>query len=194
MGGTLFVIGALIMAYNLWMTVRHGEAESGWRSSRPSEGKRHVALDQAASPQRRRLDPVIMAVLLVMAIVEIAPLFYLKSTSRRCRACAPTPRGTRAATSTSARAVACHSRIVARCATRSSATATTHSRGRACTTTPQWGSKRTGPDLAPGRRQIFRRMARHPSQQSTRNRSRNPRLLVPWPRTKSSIMRTSPIT
>ncbi len=27
-GGALFVIGALIMAYNLWMTVRHGEAVS----------------------------------------------------------------------------------------------------------------------------------------------------------------------
>ena len=27
-GGALFVIGALIMAYNLWMTVRHGEAIS----------------------------------------------------------------------------------------------------------------------------------------------------------------------
>jgi cytochrome c oxidase cbb3-type subunit I len=26
LGGALFVIGALIMAYNLWMTVRHGEA------------------------------------------------------------------------------------------------------------------------------------------------------------------------
>lgn len=27
LGGALFVAGALIMAYNLWMTVRHGEAE-----------------------------------------------------------------------------------------------------------------------------------------------------------------------
>ena len=27
-GGALFVIGSLIMAYNLWMTVRAGEAES----------------------------------------------------------------------------------------------------------------------------------------------------------------------
>jgi cytochrome c oxidase cbb3-type subunit 1 len=27
LGGALFVLGALIMAYNLWMTVRHGEAE-----------------------------------------------------------------------------------------------------------------------------------------------------------------------
>jgi cytochrome c oxidase cbb3-type subunit I len=26
-GGALFLIGALIMAYNLWMTVRVGEAE-----------------------------------------------------------------------------------------------------------------------------------------------------------------------
>jgi cytochrome c oxidase cbb3-type subunit 1 len=26
-GGALFVIGSLIMAYNLWMTVRAGEAE-----------------------------------------------------------------------------------------------------------------------------------------------------------------------
>jgi cytochrome c oxidase cbb3-type subunit 1 len=26
-GGALFLIGALIMAYNLWMTVRAGEAE-----------------------------------------------------------------------------------------------------------------------------------------------------------------------
>jgi cytochrome c oxidase cbb3-type subunit 1 len=28
MGGALFLVGALIMAYNLWMTVRHGEATS----------------------------------------------------------------------------------------------------------------------------------------------------------------------
>jgi len=28
LGGALFVVGALIMAYNLWMTVRHGEAVS----------------------------------------------------------------------------------------------------------------------------------------------------------------------
>jgi cytochrome c oxidase cbb3-type subunit 1 len=28
LGGGLFLIGALIMAYNLWMTVRVGEAES----------------------------------------------------------------------------------------------------------------------------------------------------------------------
>ena len=27
-GGALFVIGSLIMAYNLWMTVRVGEAET----------------------------------------------------------------------------------------------------------------------------------------------------------------------
>ena len=27
LGGALFVVGAVIMAYNLWMTVRHGEAE-----------------------------------------------------------------------------------------------------------------------------------------------------------------------
>ncbi len=27
LGGALFVLGAVIMAYNLWMTVRHGEAE-----------------------------------------------------------------------------------------------------------------------------------------------------------------------
>jgi cytochrome c oxidase cbb3-type subunit 1 len=26
-GGALFLVGALIMAYNLWMTVRVGEAE-----------------------------------------------------------------------------------------------------------------------------------------------------------------------
>ena len=28
LGGALFLVGALIMAYNLWMTVRHGEAVS----------------------------------------------------------------------------------------------------------------------------------------------------------------------
>jgi cytochrome c oxidase cbb3-type subunit I len=28
LGGSLFLVGALIMAYNLWMTVRHGEATS----------------------------------------------------------------------------------------------------------------------------------------------------------------------
>jgi len=28
LGGALFLVGALIMVYNLWMTVRHGEAIS----------------------------------------------------------------------------------------------------------------------------------------------------------------------
>ena len=42
-GGALFLIGALIMAYNLWLTVRAGEAEvprRRSRCSRPSEERR----------------------------------------------------------------------------------------------------------------------------------------------------------
>jgi cytochrome c oxidase cbb3-type subunit 1 len=42
-GGSLFLIGALIMAYNLWMTVRVGEAEE----IAPMSGLSPVALQPA---------------------------------------------------------------------------------------------------------------------------------------------------
>ena len=43
-GGALFLLGALIMAYNLWMTVRVGEAEDavpmfGSAPAAPSAGR-----------------------------------------------------------------------------------------------------------------------------------------------------------
>jgi cytochrome c oxidase cbb3-type subunit 1 len=46
LGGALFVVGALIMAYNLWMTIRHGEAAPEAEAnrqrrpgSRPNKGR-----------------------------------------------------------------------------------------------------------------------------------------------------------
>ena len=55
----------------------------------------------------------ILIVVSIGGIVQIAPLFWVQARSRRCRACARTPRSSRrAATSTSARAATCHSQMI----------------------------------------------------------------------------------
>ena len=84
-GGALFLIGALIMAYNLWMTVRVGEAEvhvarrssaGGMRSSSMSFWTRHQIFEKNSIV----LIVGILAVIAIGGLVEITPLFYLKST------------------------------------------------------------------------------------------------------------------
>jgi cytochrome c oxidase cbb3-type subunit 1 len=37
LGGVMFLSGALIMAYNLWMTVTHGPARADARAMAPAE-------------------------------------------------------------------------------------------------------------------------------------------------------------
>ena len=85
-GGSLFLIGALIMAYNLWMTVRVGEAEDSRRLARRSSAggmrRTNVILDPASNLRKEFDRPVvgILAVIAIGGLVEITPLFYLKST------------------------------------------------------------------------------------------------------------------
>jgi hypothetical protein len=61
LGGALFLIGALIMAYNLWMTVRVGEAEVVAPSlfSRRNEEQRNVILD---TPQIFEKNSIVLIV------------------------------------------------------------------------------------------------------------------------------------
>ena len=148
-GGALFLIGALIMAYNLWMTVRVGEAESRSRPSlfsRRNEERSNVILDPAPNlrkeldrPDRghpgghrdrrpRRDYPAVL------------PEEHHRGGRRRQAVHAA---GTRpAATSMSARAaISAIRRWSGRCATRSSVTAIIRSPPRACTTIRSSGDR-----------------------------------------------------
>jgi hypothetical protein len=95
----LFVTGSLIMAYNLWMTVRHGEAEGSRRraGSRPPPCLRRIrgGTDghgkNTKSSRRTRSVPVIgiLVTVSIGGLVEIAPLFYLESTIEKVEGMRP---------------------------------------------------------------------------------------------------------
>ena len=85
------------MAYNIWKTIacrrearRLPAAVPRWR--RRSKGARHVALAQAPDLREELDHPRCIGILVVIAIgglVEIAPLFYLKSTIEKVEGVRP---------------------------------------------------------------------------------------------------------
>ena len=104
-GGVLFLIGALIMAYNIAMTILGREAEEAEHRLTPAlapAGVTHLRQDQAPWPPparlekaravREELDPLVIGILIVVAIgglIEIVPLFYLKSTIEKVEGMRP---------------------------------------------------------------------------------------------------------
>ena len=156
-GGALFLIGALIMSYNLWMTVRVGEAEVAVAASpcsRRNKEQSNVVLEQArdlreeldrpdrGNPRghRHRRAPS-----------RSPRCFISRARSRWSTASGRIPRSSSpAATSTSARAATSATRRwsgplrdeVERYGHYSLAAESMYDHPF------QWGSKRTGPDLA----------------------------------------------
>ena len=93
----------------------------------------------------------ILVVIAIGGLVEITPLFYLKSTIEKVDGVRPyTPLELRAAISMSARAaISAIRRWSGRCATKSSVTAITRSRPRACTTIPSSGDPSVPVPISP---------------------------------------------
>ncbi len=94
LGGALFLVGALIMAYNLWMTVRHGEAISAAPAAGPPARRMRTPMSIFVRHQVLEKNSILLliGILLVIAIggiVEITPLFYLKSTIEKVEGVRP---------------------------------------------------------------------------------------------------------
>jgi cytochrome c oxidase cbb3-type subunit 1 len=86
-GGILFLAGALIMVFNLWMTVASGEAAPQSRETDSPHwsrrSKSHMSLWSKHAIFEKNSIVLLIGVLIVISIgglVEIVPLFYLKST------------------------------------------------------------------------------------------------------------------
>jgi len=98
-------------------------------------------------------NPILLAIASIVVaiggIVQIVPLFYLQSTIEKVDGMRPyTPRARRPQHLRARGLLPCHSQMIARCATRSSATATTRWRPRACTTIRSVGFEAQRADLA----------------------------------------------
>ena len=157
LGGALFLAGALLMVWNLWRTVnpRDGRPPAPigrWR--RPSEEERRCRFGANTQFFEKNSILLVIGVLVVIAIgglVEITPLFYLKSTIEKVDGMRPYTPLELAGRNIYVRegCYNCHSQMirplrdeVERYGHYSLAAESMYDRPF------QWGSKRTGPDLA----------------------------------------------
>ena len=158
LGGSLFLAGALIMVWNLWKTVhRRKRGRAGDRSRTAACRIREThAMSLWAKHQIFEKNSIVLliGVLIVIAIgglVEIVPLFYLKSTIEKVAGVRPYTPLELAGRNIYVRegCYNCHSQMirplrdeVERYGHYSLAAESMYDRPF------QWGSKRTGPDLA----------------------------------------------
>ena len=155
-GGALFLIGALIMAYNLWMTVRVGRSGSavarrssagGIRSAHMSFWTRHQIFEKNSIV----LIVGILAVIAIGGLVEITPLFYLKSTIEKVDGVRPYTPLELAGRNIYVRegCYLCHSQMIRPLRDEVERYGHYSLAAESMYDHPfQWGSKRTGPDLA----------------------------------------------
>ena len=156
LGGLLFVVGALIMVFNVWMTIRSAEVDRSRAARGAAAGgvSHHVRVDPTPDP-REELDPSRHRHPAGdrdrRHRRDRAACSTSRARSRRSRACVPTRRSSSpAARSTCARAATpATRRWCGRCATRSSATATTRSPPRACTTIRFNGARSAPAPISP---------------------------------------------
>jgi hypothetical protein len=112
-GGLLFLIGAVVGCYNIWMTIRDGPLEAASDDGRqpirrPRQPGSRPCSDFITQARTQAAIGFVLAIIGVSSIgglVEIAPLFTIDKPSRKRRTCGSIRRwNSPAATSTSARA------------------------------------------------------------------------------------------
>ena len=167
-GGVLFLIGALIMAYNIAMTILGREAEEAEHRLTPAlapagdpspTGPSTMATAQPGFWKRHELFErnsilLVIGILIVVAIgglIEIVPLFYLKSTIEKVEGMRPYTPLELAGRNIYVRegCYLCHSQMVRPMRDEVERYGHFSLAAESMYDHPfQWGSKRTGPDLA----------------------------------------------
>ena len=157
LGGSLFLIGALLMAYNVWRTIYPGVALRAGRQSRSGRvggSLMSTSLWQKHWILERNSIFLLIGILIVIAIgglVEVVPLFYLRSTIETADGMRPyTPLELAGRNIyVSEGCYLCHSQMIR--ALRDEVERYGHYSLAAESMYDhpfQWGSKRNGPDLA----------------------------------------------
>jgi hypothetical protein len=176
LGGLLYLGGMLIMLWNTWMTAISGQASRRARSPpppptperTPNHGKQPWAFPREDRDQQLPDDRADPAGLLVGGLVEIVPLFFQKSTTEPVKGLKPYTALQLAGRDVYIRegCYNCHSQMIRPFRAETLRYGHYSVAGEFVYDHPfQWGSKRTGPDLAPRGRQVQRRMAPHPPDQ-----------------------------
>ena len=178
-GGLLFLIGALLMAWNLWKTVTSGSVRRAGQSPVGAGGVAgaHMSFWSKHAIFEKNSIVLVIGILIVIAIgglVEIVPLFYLKNTIEKVDGVRPYTPLELAGRNIYVRegCYVCHSQMirplrdeVERYGHYSLAAESMYDKPF------QWGSKRTGPDLA--------RIGGKYSDDWHREHFKNPRSVVP---------------
>ena len=152
LGGVFYLVGMLIMAYNLWKTIVGARAR-GVADSRPPRRTEEDAMANAHEKVEKNVGLLIVLTVLVVAVgglVEIVPLFFQKSTTEAVAGLKPYPalqlegRDLYIRESCSV----CHSQMIRPFRAETERYGHYSVAGEFVYDRPfQWGSKRTGPDL-----------------------------------------------
>ena len=157
LGGGLFLAGALIMAFNLWKTVNSAEAAEPAGRRAGAGGVRRdttMSLWHKHAIFEKNSIVLLIGILIVIAIgglVEIVPLFYLKSTIEKVDGVRPYTPLELAGRNIYVRegCYLCHSQMIRPLRDEVERYGHYSLAAESMYDHPfQWGSKRTGPDLA----------------------------------------------
>ena len=158
LGGRLFLSGALIMAYNIWKTITSPSLRSGRGHASPARAGRVRGPQCPSGPSIRVFEKnsiiLLVGILVAVAIgglVEIAPLFYLKSTIEAVEGVRPYTPLELAGRNIYVRegCYNCHSQMIRPLRDEVERYGHYSLAAESMYDHPfQWGSKRTGPDLA----------------------------------------------
>ncbi len=151
LGGLLYLAGALIMAFNLWMTVTRGVEERPAAAPPPPRWPREGAQSMklfGIEHKKIETNLILMGVLTLITVsigglAQIVPLFTVATTIERVEGMRPYTPLELMGRNIYIRegCYTCHSQMVRPSATSWNATATTASRRKACTTTPSNGAR-----------------------------------------------------
>jgi len=156
-GGTLYIIGAVLMAYNLWRTAKAGKFEPDTEAQAASLKSQPVHAEEAHPYKHRWLEakPITLTVLALVAVaigglVEIVPMFLIKNNVPTITSVTPYTPLEMLGRDIYIRegCVGCHSQMVRPFRSETERYGEYSKSGEFVNDHPfLWGSKRTGPDL-----------------------------------------------
>jgi cytochrome c oxidase cbb3-type subunit I/II len=155
-GGALFLVGALVMMYNLYMTIAKGKLAANEEAEAPALAKEYT--QHAGEHWHRRVErkpvPFLMLTLIVIligGIIELVPTFLIKSNLPTISSVKPyTPLELQGRDIyVREGCYTCHSQMIRPFRSETERYGEYSKAGEFVYDHPfQWGSKRTGPDLA----------------------------------------------
>jgi len=154
-GGLLFFIGMLVMAYNLWMTAKSGKFRKDESAQAPALEKKYKAGNESKKHRWLERQPVpfyilTLVVILIGGVIEVVPMYVISSNVPTIESVKPyTPLELEGRdVYVSEGCYTCHSQMIRPFRSETARYGEYSKAGEFVYDHPfQWGSKRIGPDL-----------------------------------------------